>query len=373
MVRILHTADWQIGKQFGQFGAEEAALLNEARLETVKNVAALASGRNVDAVLVAGDVFDQQTVSDTVIRRLFGALTGYSGPWVLLPGNHDAALAESVWSRAARLGCIPANVRVVIEPGVLLLEEVGLAILAAPLTQRNTYDDVTAFFDHTDTPESLIRVGLAHGSVTGRLPDSADSANPIAANRAQTARLDYLALGDWHGMLSIDERTWYAGTPEPDRFKGNEPGFVLDVSIMGLGQPPTVTPVRVAKHTWDRWDALISVPSDVEVIEAKLAELTERNVLQIVVQGSCDLTASESIERAIEEARARVRALRSDTSELRLAPTEAELAQLGAQGGYLAKAVERLKALQEDPEHGAAAHEALLLLARFQRERRAMQ
>jgi DNA repair exonuclease SbcCD nuclease subunit len=113
MIRFLHTADWQIGTQFGQFDAEEAAHLAEARFETVRRIASEAATRRVDAVLVAGDVFDQQTVSDTVIRRLFGALAGFTGPWIMLPGNHDAALVESVWTRAQRLNCVPANVRVV--------------------------------------------------------------------------------------------------------------------------------------------------------------------------------------------------------------------------------------------------------------------
>jgi DNA repair exonuclease SbcCD nuclease subunit len=34
MIRFLHSADWQIGTQFGQFDAEEAAHLAEARFET---------------------------------------------------------------------------------------------------------------------------------------------------------------------------------------------------------------------------------------------------------------------------------------------------------------------------------------------------
>jgi hypothetical protein len=37
-------------------------------------------------------------VSDKTIRRLFNAMQGHAGSWVLLPGNHDAALAESVWT-----------------------------------------------------------------------------------------------------------------------------------------------------------------------------------------------------------------------------------------------------------------------------------
>ena len=59
-------------------------------------------------------------------------------------------------------------------------------------------------------------------------------------DRAATARLDYLALGDWHGTRRIDARTWYSGTPEPDRFKANEPGNVLQVDIARAGAEPIV-------------------------------------------------------------------------------------------------------------------------------------
>ncbi|MDE1990146.1 MAG: DNA repair exonuclease [Betaproteobacteria bacterium] len=227
-MRFIHTADWQIGTQFGQFTAEEAAHLTDARLETVRNIAKFAAARNADAVLVAGDVFDQQTVSETVIRRLFTALASYTGLWFLLPGNHDAALTESIWTRAQRIGCVPSNVRLLLQPEVIPLDELKAALLCAPLTQRNTYEDTTAFFDHAQTPEGYLRIGLAHGSVSGLLQEGIDSANPIAQTRAETARLDYLALGDWHGEYQVNDRIRYSGTPEQDRFRGNAPGYVLE-------------------------------------------------------------------------------------------------------------------------------------------------
>ncbi len=80
MPRFLHTADWQIGRQYGRFAPEDATVLAEARFAVVERIAALAARERVDAVLVAGDVFDAQAVSDRTIRRLFNALRGYEGP-----------------------------------------------------------------------------------------------------------------------------------------------------------------------------------------------------------------------------------------------------------------------------------------------------
>src|SRR5699024_1817173 len=86
----------------GQFTGDAAALLRRQRLQTVRRIAELADEREVDAVLVAGDVFETGTVSDDTLGRMVEAMRAYHGPWVLLPGNHDPALAESVWQRLQR-------------------------------------------------------------------------------------------------------------------------------------------------------------------------------------------------------------------------------------------------------------------------------
>ena len=108
MPRFLHTADWQVGRQYSSFAPDDAVALAEARISVIERIADLASEEAVDAVLVAGDVFEAQTVSDRTIRRLFNAMSAYAGLWILIPGNHDAALAESVWTRAQRLGAVSA-------------------------------------------------------------------------------------------------------------------------------------------------------------------------------------------------------------------------------------------------------------------------
>lgn len=367
MTHFLHTADWQIGRQYGQFETDDAALLAEARFDAVARIAALAAERQVDAVLVAGDVFDTQGVSDRTIRRLFAALAAYAGPWVMIAGNHDAALADSVWSRAAQLGCIPPNVRVPPRPGVVDLAAQNLAVLAAPLTQRHTYDDVTQAFDAMESEPGRIRVGLAHGSVAGRLPDTIDATNPIAPDRASRARLDYLALGDWHGCLSVDERTWYAGTPEQDRFRGNEPGYVLDVRIAAPGATPQVERVATGKYRWSAWTETLSLPTDAQALAERLAALRAEDVLRLDLQGHVNVPTWEALQRAVDQGAAQARAVLPDFSGLLLEPDDADLAQLGA-SGYVGEVAAQLQAMQADPEQAAVAGEALRLLLRFQRE-----
>jgi DNA repair exonuclease SbcCD nuclease subunit len=355
MLRFLHTADWQIGRLPSQFDPVDATALFEARFTAVTRLATLAREQRADAVLVAGDVFDTQGVSDNTIRRLFNAMAGYDGPWLLLPGNHDAALSESVWTRARRDAIVPPQVRLCLRPEPVEIEG-RMVVLPAPLTQRHSLSDLTEWFAAAETPSGLPRIGLAHGAVQGILAEDIDSANPIAQDRAARARLDYLALGDWHGTKQIDARTWYAGTPEPDRFKDNDPGNALVVTIDGPGAPPVVERHRIAAFVWRSLAPTIAIPSDIDAVLASLRALSEADVVDLRLAGSCTLADRKRLAAGIADARARARAFALDDTGLRMAPTDDDIAALRADG-YVADVLQDLRRRLEsgdDPTARAA-------------------
>lgn len=361
MPRFLHTADWQIGRQFTTFAPDDAVALAEARIAVIERIADLASQYAVDAVLVAGDVFDAQTVSDRTVRRLFNAMAGYTGPWILIPGNHDAALAESVWTRAQRLGAVPANAHLALSPEVLEFADAGFAILPAPLTQRHTQSDLTSWFDQAETPAGLVRIGLAHGSVQGILAEDVDSPNPISQDRTETARLDYLALGDWHGTKQINPHTWYSGTPEQDRFRGNDPGNVLLVDIPEVGAEPKVEIHPVGRHPWVQMSERLAVSSDLDQLIAKIEEQPEQAVVALRLEGEISLLGKQQLEHALSVAEARFRSLGYDLSGLSLQPTDEDIAALHADG-YVGDVIAELRDQQEG-ENGEVARDAMAILA----------
>ncbi len=365
MPKFLHTADWQMGRTYSRFDTEDGAALVEARYEAIERLAALATEHQCDAVLVAGDVFDAQTVSDRTIRRVFNATRGFDGPWVMLPGNHDAALAESVWTRAKRLDAVPKNVYLALESGVTPLPEQGIAVLSAPLTQRHTYGDLTQAFDDIETPPELLRIGLAHGSVQGLLPEDIDSTNPIAPDRTETAKLDYLGLGDWHGVREINARTWYSGTPEPERFRNNDAGYVLIVDIEDPGATPKVTRHETARYQWHQWRESLSVPSDLDELLHRIGQLPEASVLDLKLAGTLTLAGDQKLTEALSIAEARYRAVTCDRTRLQLEPTDDDISALLADG-YLGEVVQELRESQQAVDKGSdaeVARDALAILA----------
>ena len=350
MVRFLHTADWQLGKQFENLGAppDKLAFLRQGRMDVVRRIGQLAIDRSVDAILVAGDVFERNEVGDQLIREALATMRQVKIPWLLLPGNHDPAGPASVWDRIGRIGC-PEHVHLLHSTEPVLLADGGLAVLPAPLTRKHQFTDPTEGFGQQVTSQAAVRVGLAHGSLRNRLAPAAEQHNMISDTRADEGHLDYLALGDWHSCKEVAPRTWYAGTPEPDDFD-QDSGAVLIVELRGPGVAPTVERVQVGSYRWHNLRAQLQSPGAVEQLRACLASVTEplaSAVVHLEVRGAVSLSERAAIDEELANFEATVQVLRARTIDLIPSPTEEDLNDLGRQG-FVSIVVERLRSLEGD-------------------------
>lgn len=368
-LRLLHTADWQLGKPFTRFGGDDlGALLREARFAAVRRLAELATAEKVTAVLVAGDILESEHAEPALLRRMVARMAGFAGPWLLLPGNHDPARPGGVWDRFLASGDCPANIHVLKEPVPLPLAEGRLVVLPAPLRQTHVAGDPSEWFATASLPSGVTRVGLAHGAVRDFLPAAAHGPNPIASDRAERAGLDYLALGDWHSALRVGPRAWYSGTPEPDDFTKSGIGEALLVTLPGQGLPPLVERRRTGQHQWREARLALGHGADAAAIEDQLAALLAdiaapgETILRLALDGTLDLQGHAALEAAIERRRAGLRHLEAVTDGLSSAPSEADLAAL-ARDPAIAQAAAALRG-SADP---AAALALRLLHAEWQR------
>ncbi|WID95081.1 DNA repair exonuclease [Bosea vestrisii] len=299
MVRFLHSADLHLGKPYGSMPDELRGRLREARHTVLDRLAIKAREGGAATILLAGDVFDTETPSPSVLRQALAAMAGHDGlSWVILPGNHDSLVAEELWATTGR--SLPANVLLAMEPAPIQLAQ-GVIVLPAPCTTRRPGRDLTEWMGAAATPEGSLRIGLAHGAVQSFSEDGGAS-DVIAPDRAARAGLDYLALGDWHGQMRIGTRIWYSGTPEPDRFKHDAPGRALLVALDAAGAEPTVEPVETGLFDW-RMLPLAFLPGD-EATE-RLAPLLpsgttrRRTLLRVVASGRARPQARAELETAI--------------------------------------------------------------------------
>lgn len=365
MFRFIHTADWQIGKPFGGFPAETAAVLRDARLTAIERIASAADGAGAAHVLVAGDIYEADGVPERVLRQPITRMATRSDlTWHLLPGNHDPARPGGVWERLARAG-LPDNVRVYVSGQPYEIEP-GVWLLPAPLLARAQSDDPTAWMDSADVPDGALRIGLAHGSIQD-FGQAGEAEAIIAPQRAQSAGLAYLALGDWHGMIEINARTWYAGTPEPDRFASVKPGYVLAVSLETNQKAPDVKPIATAQYTWESRSLSVSGVADMAGLEQELRILApspDRLLLKLTLAGVVNLAERAAIIRTIDQLDPALRYLELNLTNLQARPDESDLAAFAAEG-ELATAAAYLRTRAEEASDDRGARVARDALERF--------
>lgn len=341
VISFIHSADWQIGRPFGSFDERKRTLLREARLTVIDRIAQAAATTAASHVLVAGDVFDSPTVADQLLRQTMARLAKHGRlTWHLLPGNHDPLRAGGVWDRLARIG-LPGNVVVHTSPKPHTLSPQAV-LLPAPLSASASSHDPTAWMDAAETPPGAVRIGLAHGSVRG-FGSEAQAAQQIAPTRAKAANLAYLALGDWHGTMCISDRVWYAGTPEPDRYPDNEPGFVISVKIgdgRNSGEAPiTVERLPTAHYAWAERIVTIEQAADWDRLAADLAVAgstpeapTDRQLLKLVLRGAVTLAERARIEVGLADLEPVLFHLEADLEGLHERAADDDLAALSDDG-----------------------------------------
>jgi DNA repair exonuclease SbcCD nuclease subunit len=282
-MKFLHTADWQIGMRAAHVGAR-AEDVRAARLDTAKAVVDVARQRSVEAILLAGDTFEDNEVSGADVQRIADILDAFGGPVYIIPGNHDPFVQASVWNHSAwkreRLHLLLAAEPVSIVDGVTLYP--------CPALSKHSTADPTSWI--AEAPADGVRIGIAHGTVRGSRPD--EECFPIARDAAERTGLDYLALGHWHSTASFDcdlehARMAYCGTPETTRFDERDSGNTLLVDVVGRNQLPNVEQISTGRLQWKQLERSIGAEVDVEtlVADVEAIERPEATLVKLRLHG----------------------------------------------------------------------------------------
>ena len=374
---IIHTSDWHLGRPFHSIRQDQHRhRLQRARLEAVARIGEVAREEGAACVLVAGDLFDSPSPSQQTVAAALGAIGALQVPVHVLPGNHDHGGPGGPWGtqhfRRERDRLAP---NLVVHETGAPVEVEGVILLPARLVRRHEIVDPTRWVKEASLenfPPGLPRVLLAHGSTTSFSgtsdPDDALPGEPnlIDLQRLPMEAIDYVALGDWHGLRKVGEKAWYSGTPEPDRMpKGADyvTGKVLVVRPQ-RGKPPQVKEAHTGVTKWR--DASLTVTTDGELddllheVESLTRGRVGEDVLRITVTGSLGLSARTALEERLGDLEARLLQLDLILDGLHVQLTDQELMDLAERPDDPMLAVVATALLQKlDGEEAAEASLAL--------------
>ena len=211
LVTFLHTSDVHIG-EYARDGE---------RLAGLRAVVDLAIEREVDALLIAGDLFDNSRIGIESVNAAFEELARLSAPVCVSMGNHDSWESPSIYERIQREGAGP-NVRFLFHPEGehVVLEELDLAVWSRGMLAHTPEN--TPLSGYMPLKDARWQVVMAHGHYV--MPEERDQrSSPIYPADIASLGCHYVALGHWHRFADVshgDTTACYSGSPS-DEFVGD--------------------------------------------------------------------------------------------------------------------------------------------------------
>ena len=168
-----------------------------------------------DVVLLAGDTFDSHRVPQSLIEQAAAVIGASALPVVILPGNHDPAIASAIY-RGGPLATVK-NLHVI---GVTHDEAVPFPDLSLEVWGRphRDYDDMIPF-ETVRARQTRWLIAMAHGHYEPK-PDRSIGPRPswlIGDDDIAATGADYVALGHWNRAVRVGNGVvpaYYSGSPE---------------------------------------------------------------------------------------------------------------------------------------------------------------
>ncbi len=252
VIKLLHTADWHLGRRFPSFPEEAQKKLSRARMDVVARILEVARRNRVDAVLCAGDLFDDPTpaadfweglaqdVSRSRSSRLIPPSSWFRAIMIRLPPNRSGLRVTRFESD------LPHWVHVVDQDNFTCDLASDVVLYASPCRSKAGENDLAMALPAREPGDMRLRIGCVHGSTFDI--DGYQTNFPICRDAGVQRGLDYLAIGDTHSFRDVTESlpvpTVYPGAPEPTNF--DEPGAGC-VALVALFRHGSRRPARMRR------------------------------------------------------------------------------------------------------------------------------
>jgi DNA repair exonuclease SbcCD nuclease subunit len=359
MIRILHTADWQIGLRASHV-ARVGSAVRAARFDAARALVARANEERVDSLVLAGDIFEDNHVEDALVREVVRILSSAQVPVHVLPGNHDPLSQDSVYRRTSWAER-PSHIHLLETTQPVSIAHGRGLLLPAPLSLKKSEEDPTHSLRAPENGASGAWIGVAHGSLKIEGKHGRDDF-PIALDAAARKGLRYSALGHWHGRYVHGDRTAYSGTLETTKFGESGSGLALIVSVdesASASAAPRIEEVRCGQLDWKTREIALSPGSDLELAELERElravpdDEAKRTLLRLRTTGECDPAAHQRLKALEDELGPRLLYVETDRRDLPSHIVRGKMAEFVSQHPFVAALFESLEPGSDDPDLGA--------------------
>jgi DNA repair exonuclease SbcCD nuclease subunit len=208
-VTLVHSSDLHVddGRIAAQHGGDGTGGL--------RDVLAYARLIDADAVILAGDTFDNHMVNAATIDRAGRLLADAGLPVVILPGNHDPVTADSVWARGGYAAIPGLSILGLSDDGAVRFPQWRLEIWGN--AHRDYHDMVPLRDPRPRTTRWQVCVGHGHYEPPETWHNPLRPSWLISDAAIAATAADYVALGHWDRPAQVGNGVipaYYSGSPE---------------------------------------------------------------------------------------------------------------------------------------------------------------
>ncbi len=280
MFKFIHASDFHLDSAFGALPARKAAARRRESREMMDRLAVYVREHDIDAVLLAGDLFDSASVYQETGEQLAAALGRMQARVFIAPGNHDWYGPNSPWTRVQW----PDNVTVFQEDRITSVEVPAWNAVfhgAAFTTPERRLGFLRGYMCPRD---GKVHIGILHGEPESGEPRYA----PIRKTEIASSGFHYLAMGHVHRrsepMQIGGTLCAWSGCMEGHGFDElGEKGFYE--GIVSNDGAVEVNFVPFARHRYVSVKVDVTGQSPKEALLAALPEGTEQDLYRISLVG----------------------------------------------------------------------------------------
>lgn len=257
----MHISDLHIGKVFDKYPEAIRTSLQQARLDSLKNIVDLSNKEGIDILVIAGDLFDRINIKKDLVIKTCEILRAFSGLILTLPGNHDFYSSnEDLW-RIFEDNMLDSSI-LLKEYRPYDLEDYGVDMVVYPALcdSKHSPSNRLEWIRDFEIDKTRLNIGIGHGAIRGISPDLQGEYFTMSREELSSLGLDLWLLGHTHvpyplSGKSSQERIFNAGTHEPDgmNYRHEGSGFLISLDKTHIDSQRIVT----GKYRFeDRYDQI---------------------------------------------------------------------------------------------------------------------
>jgi len=212
-LRVLHTADVHLESD-GYGDARQQAAHRERERRMFRSIIDRALSDQVDLVLIAGDLFDHNRVTDEAVEFVRGELARLRRPVVIMPGNHDVLQSNAIYDRHDfTAGASHVHLIRQLDGETVDLPELDAIVWGRAMEEHEPGFQPLAHIPARDRGRWCLGMGHGFFYADRQRPDRS---SPIFADEIRDTGWDYLALGHQHVQTNVSQggvTAYYAGAP----------------------------------------------------------------------------------------------------------------------------------------------------------------